>query len=80
MVCTRSDCLPRVVQLPPSLSCRFSMAVRAGIPTVAIGGLNASNCGEAMRAGAAGIAVVSAIFNKPDVRPALPVFSSFAHC
>mmetsp|Transcript_48699 Transcript_48699/g.76031 ORF Transcript_48699/g.76031 Transcript_48699/m.76031 type:complete len:155 (+) Transcript_48699:1-465(+) len=37
-----------------------------GIPCVAIGGINAQNASEVMKVGAAGIAVVSAIFNKPQ--------------
>ena len=37
-----------------------------GLPSVAIGGLNAGNTAEAIRAGADGVAVVSAIMNAAD--------------
>jgi thiamine-phosphate pyrophosphorylase len=43
---------------------------RIGIPVVAIGGINAANAGAAMRAGAAGVAVVSAILGAADARKA----------
>jgi thiamine-phosphate diphosphorylase len=42
----------------------------AGMPVVGIGGVDASNAGELIRAGAAGIAVISAIFAAADVRQA----------
>jgi len=42
----------------------------AALPVVAIGGLNAANCRESLDVGAVGIAVVSAIFNKPDPQTA----------
>ena len=48
-----------------SAVCRAS-----SLPVVAIGGLNAANCGETIRAGAVGVAVVSAVFNTPDPRAA----------
>ena len=43
-------------------------AVRAltGLPLVAIGGIDARNAGDAVAAGADGIAVVSAIVAAPD--------------
>jgi thiamine-phosphate pyrophosphorylase len=37
---------------------------------IAIGGINPSNAGEVMEAGADGIAVVSAICSAPDPEPA----------
>jgi thiamine monophosphate synthase len=40
------------------------------MPVVGIGGVDASNAGELIRAGAAGIAVISAIFAAADVRQA----------
>jgi len=43
---------------------------KIGIPIVAIGGINAGNAAEVMKAGAAGIAVVSAILGTPDARKA----------
>ena len=42
----------------------------SSLPVVAIGGLNGANCGDSIAVGAAGIAVVSAIFNKPDPQAA----------
>jgi thiamine-phosphate pyrophosphorylase len=43
---------------------------RSDLPIVAIGGLNAGNAGEAIRAGAQGVAVVSAICAAPDPKRA----------
>jgi thiamine-phosphate pyrophosphorylase len=47
-----------------------AIAARSDLPIVAIGGLNAGNAGEAIRAGAQGVAVVSAICAAPDPRSA----------
>ncbi len=44
------------------------MRQKIGIPIVAIGGINAGNAAAVMKAGAAGVAVVSAILGAPDVR------------
>ncbi len=41
---------------------------KIGIPIIAIGGISASNAADVMKAGAAGIAVVSAILGAPDTR------------
>jgi len=46
------------------------MVRKIGVPIVAIGGLNAANAGGVMEAGAAGIAVVSAVLGAPDIRKA----------
>jgi len=46
------------------------MRQKIGIPIIAIGGINAGNAAEVMKAGAAGIAVVSAILGAPDARKA----------
>ena len=43
---------------------------KIGIPIIAIGGINAGNAADVMKAGAAGIAVVSAILGAPDARKA----------
>ena len=43
------------------------MRHKIGIPIVAIGGINAGNAAAVMKAGAAGVAVVSAILGAPDV-------------
>jgi thiamine-phosphate pyrophosphorylase len=46
------------------------MREKIGIPIVAIGGINAGNAAAVMKAGAAGVAVVSAILGAPDARKA----------
>jgi thiamine-phosphate pyrophosphorylase len=43
---------------------------KIGIPIIAIGGINAGNAAEVRKAGAAGLAVVSAILGTPDPRSA----------
>jgi thiamine monophosphate synthase len=40
------------------------------IPVAGIGGVNAGNAAEVMRAGVAGIAVISGILSQPDIREA----------
>jgi thiamine-phosphate pyrophosphorylase len=40
------------------------------IPVVAIGGINADNTAEVIRAGATGIAVISGILSQPDIKEA----------
>jgi thiamine-phosphate pyrophosphorylase len=40
------------------------------IPIIAIGGINAGNVADVLRAGAAGVAVVSAILGAADARKA----------
>ena len=50
---------------------RFAeLAAQAGVPSVAIGGVDAANVGEVMRAGASGIAVIRAVFGSEDPRAA----------
>jgi thiamine-phosphate pyrophosphorylase len=50
---------------------RFAeLAARCGKPAVAIGGVSVRNAGEAMRAGASGVAVISALFGASDPRDA----------
>ena len=48
----------------PVAFARLAKACR--IPAVAIGGIDASNAGAAIRAGAAGVAVIRAVFGAPD--------------
>ena len=48
----------------PVAFARLAKACR--LPAVAIGGIDASNAGAAMRAGAAGVAVIRAVFGAPD--------------
>jgi thiamine-phosphate pyrophosphorylase len=43
-----------------------ALAKRAGIPAIAIGGINADNAREAIEAGAEGVAAISAIFGSAD--------------
>ncbi len=40
------------------------------IPVIAIGGINHANVGDVMRAGADGVAVISAILSAPDIKKA----------
>jgi len=60
---------PTKPDAPPPLGMQGlrELAQACRIPVVAIGGMNASNAAEALRNGAAGIAVVSAIVNAEDV-------------
>ncbi|HSN04573.1 MAG TPA: thiamine phosphate synthase [Nitrospira sp.] len=46
------------------------------LPIFAIGGITAENVGEVMRAGANGVAVISAILKAPDIKRALSDFLS----
>jgi thiamine-phosphate pyrophosphorylase len=46
---------------------RFSdLSLRCGLPAVAIGGISTAKVGAVMRAGAAGVAVISALFSSAD--------------
>lgn len=45
-----------------------------GVPVVAIGGITAENAGELERAGADAVAVISAVFDAPDVEAAARAF------
>ena len=47
-----------------------SICSAVSIPVVAIGGVDAFNTGPVIKAGASGVAVVSAVFAAPDVRRA----------
>jgi len=46
---------------------RLAAKAPAGMPVIAIGGIDFSNVADVIRAGAHGVAVVSAIFGSPDV-------------
>ena len=48
----------------------------AGLPSVAIGGIEADNCRDVLAAGARGIAVIRAIFAAPDPELAARALSS----
>lgn len=58
---TKLDAAP-----PISVGGLEAIAARTDIPIVAIGGLHAGNAADAIAAGAAGVAVVSAICTSPD--------------
>lgn len=55
---------------PMGVAGLLQMARTCPLPIVAIGGLNATNAGSMIRAGAAGVAVVSAIVGADDVQAA----------
>jgi thiamine-phosphate pyrophosphorylase len=53
-------------QSPAGPALLKSVAARVTIPIVAVGGITAENVGQAMRAGASGAAVISAILDSPS--------------
>ncbi|UZJ42751.1 thiamine phosphate synthase [Prosthecochloris sp. SCSIO W1101] len=55
---------------PLGISCITEVSRHLSIPVIAIGGITASNAGEVVRAGASGIAVISAVAEAPDPRKA----------
>ncbi len=55
---------------PIGLSLLKELAARYVIPLVAIGGINANNAGAVVQAGAAGIAVITAVVNAEDITAA----------
>lgn len=57
----------------PLTTLTFARAL--GLPVVAIGGLTPDNGRAAIEAGADGLAVISAVFDAPDVRKAAETFS-----
>ncbi|MDR3573498.1 MAG: thiamine phosphate synthase [Anaerolineaceae bacterium] len=63
---------PTKPDAPPPMGLRGlrQLSEHAVIPIVAIGGLNASNAADVLRAGASGLAVVSAIVSAEDVEAA----------
>jgi thiamine-phosphate pyrophosphorylase len=72
--CFGSSTKPAAVRAPLEL---FGQARhQIGLPLVAIGGINAENAGLAMAAGADALAVVSALFDVPEVRLAAQFFSN----
>lgn len=50
------------------------------LPIVAIGGISKNNCSEVIRAGADGIAVISAVFGKEDILKASKELKSLVKC
>lgn len=59
------------------LSLLSDAAAQLHIPIVAIGGITLQNAPQAIAAGADAIAVISAVFDAPDVRQAAHAFSEF---
>jgi thiamine-phosphate pyrophosphorylase len=55
---------PAAVRAPLEL---FRQARELGVPLVAIGGIDARNAGEVIRAGADAVAVIAALFDAPDI-------------
>jgi thiamine monophosphate synthase len=49
------------------------------VPVVAIGGINATNVGELVRAGASAAAVISAVFDAADVAAAARAIAAAFH-
>ena len=52
-------------QEPAGIGLVSACAAAVGVPVVAIGGITAENAGAAMRAGASGVAVISAVLGAP---------------
>ena len=57
-------------QTPAGLVLLEAVVAAVSIPVLAVGGITAANVGEAMRAGASGAAVISAILSAPPQRDA----------
>jgi len=57
-------------QAPAGLGLLETVVAAVSIPILAVGGITAANVGEAMRAGAGGAAVISAILGAPSPREA----------
>lgn len=53
-------------QQPAGVAFLAEVAGKSGIPVYAIGGVTAANAGECIRAGAQGVAAISAILGAPD--------------
>ena len=66
---------PGAVRAPLELLSRAK--IESGLPVAAIGGIDASNAPAAVAAGADMLAVISALFEAPDVQAAARHFASF---
>ena len=64
---------PSAVRAPLELIARAREA--SGLPVVAIGGITVENAPQAIAAGADLLAVVSAVFDAPDIRAAAASFA-----
>jgi thiamine-phosphate pyrophosphorylase len=65
---------PEAVQAPLSILSEARQSLR--IPIVAIGGITADNAPSVIQAGASAIAVIEAVFSKPDAYQAAQEFST----
>lgn len=65
---------PGAVRAPLALLAQAREA--SGLPVVAIGGITLANAGQAIAAGADMVAVISALFDAPDVRAAARGFAA----
>lgn len=64
---------------PEAVHCPLAMLTRArtlGVPVVAIGGITSDNGRAVIEAGADALAVITAVFDAPDIRYAAKSFSS----
>ncbi|MBL8380930.1 MAG: thiamine phosphate synthase [Burkholderiales bacterium] len=64
---------PSAVRAPHSL---YTAAGALGVPVVAIGGITHTNASEVIAAGAHAVAVISDLFDAPDIRARAAQFSS----
>jgi thiamine-phosphate pyrophosphorylase len=71
---TKTDAGP-----PVGLTLVHDVAAHSPIPVVGIGGITMQNAGEVIRAGAAGVAVISAIGLAPDVEEATRTLANAVH-
>ena len=67
-----SSTKPGAVRAPHSL---FTQARALGVPLIAIGGITPSNASEVIGAGADAVAVISALFDAPDIEAEARRFS-----
>lgn len=67
-------------QPPQGLRLIEDLAPNLDIPYLAIGGINPQNAAEVIRAGASGVAVISAILASPDPKEAARNLKSAIHC
>jgi thiamine-phosphate pyrophosphorylase len=73
-----SSVKPNAVRPPVALLTQAKSAL--GVPVVAIGGITAYNASQLVEAGADALAVISAVFDAPDIRAAAQAFDRvFAH-
>lgn len=64
------------VPLSPPGFARLAALAGRDVPVIAIGGISSTNVAEVVEAGAAGVAVISALFSSPDVEAATRLMRS----